>query len=128
MATRKNGATGLRASAARLRKEGQRLAARIDREVRALAKRNRTEIAADMRKLQGTLRGRADGALRELEKRGARIVGNVEKQVAGTAEEMLKRLHGATQSDIAALARRVEDLEARVAALEGLSNEEESSI
>jgi len=120
--------TGLRASAQRLRKEGERLASRIDRDVRALTKRTRAELTIDVRKLQITLRGRANDAIRDIEKRGARVVGTVEKQVTKTAEDVLKRLHGATQSDMAALARRVQDLEARVAALEGLSEEADSSV
>ena len=123
-----NGATtGLRASAVRLRKEGERLAARIDRDVRALTKRTRAELATDVRKLEGTLRARATDAVRDIEKRTARVIGGVEKQAARAAEDVLKRLHGATQTDVAALVRRVQDLEARVAALEGLSEDESSS-
>jgi hypothetical protein len=105
----------------RLRKEGERLAARIDRDVRALTKRTRAEITTDVRKLETTLRARATDAIRDIEKRTARVVGGVEKQAAKAAEDVLKRLHGATQSDVAALVRRMQDLEARVAGLEGLS-------
>jgi hypothetical protein len=128
MATDKGTLATLRTGATRLRKEGERLAARIEREVRTLSRRNRSEIAADVRKLQATLRDRADGAVRDIEKKGARIVGAVEKQVARTAEDVLKRIHGATQGDVAGLMRRVEQLEARVAALEGLSEGEESAV
>jgi DNA anti-recombination protein RmuC len=120
--------TGLRASAERLRKEGERLAARIDRDVRALTKRTRAELTTDVRKLQTTLRGRANDAIRDIEKRSARVVGGVEKQVVKTAEDVLKRLHGVTQSDVAALIRRVQQLEERVAALEGLSEGENPSV
>lgn len=119
----KTTATGLRASAERLRKEGERLAARLDRDVRALTKRTRAELTTDVRNLQSTLRGRASDALLDIEKRSARVLGTVEKQVAKTAEEVLKRLHGATQSDIASLVKRVHDLETRVAALEGPSED-----
>jgi hypothetical protein len=119
--------TGLRGSAVRLRKEGERLAARIDRDVRALTKRTRAELATDVRKLENTLRARATDAVRDIEKRTARLVGGVEKQAAKAAEDVLKRLHGATQSDVAALVRRVQELEARVAALEGLAPDESSS-
>jgi polyhydroxyalkanoate synthesis regulator phasin len=65
--------------------------------------------------------------MRDIEKRSARVVGSVEKQVVKTAEDVLKRLHGATQGDVAALIRRVQELEARVAALEGLSESGNSS-
>ena len=128
MPTGNGSVAGLRASAVRLRKEGERFAKRIDRDVRALTKRTRAELTTDVRKLQSTLRGRANDAIRDIEKRSAGIVGGVEKQVVKTAEDVLKRLHGATQSDVAALMRRVQELEARVAALEGLSEGESSSV
>ena len=111
----------LRASAERLRKEGERLAERIDRDVRALAKKSRAELASDVRKLEVALRGRATDALRDVETRSARIA-------TQTAETVIKRLHGATQSDVAALVRRLADVEARVAALEGVIAEERSAV
>jgi hypothetical protein len=127
MPTGNGAATGIRASAARLRKEGERLAARIDKDVRALTKKTRAELATDVRKLEGTLRVRATDAIRDIEKRTTGVVGGVEKQVLKAVEDVLKRLHGATQSDVAVLVRRVQDLEARVAALEGLSEDDSSS-
>ena len=128
MPTGNGSVTGLRASAVRLRKEGERFAKRIDRDVRALTKRTRAELTTDVRQLQSTLRGRANDAILDIEKRGARVVGSVEKQVAKTVEEVLKRFHGATQGDVAALVRRVQELESRVATLEGLSEGESSSV
>ncbi len=128
MASGNGSGTGIRASAARLRKEGERLAQRIDRDVRTLSKRTRAELTADVRKLESTLRGRATDAIRDLEKRSARVVGTVEKQVQKTAEDVLKRLHGATQTDVSALVRRVQELEARVSALEGLVEGENRSV
>ena len=128
MPNTKGAVTTLRGSAVRLRRESERLAARIDRDVRAFTKRTRAEITTDVRKLQGTIRSRADDAIREVEKRGARVVAGVEKQVAKTAEEVLKRLHAATQSEVAALMRRVQELETRVATLEGLSEEGSVSV
>ena len=113
-----------RASAARLRKEGMRLAARIDKDVRALSKRTRADFTADVRKLETALRSRATDAIRDIEKRSERMIGTVEQQAAKAAQDVLKRLHGATQSDVATLMRRLEALEARVAALEGLSPDE----
>lgn len=127
MATGTGVGTGFRASAEQLRKEGARLAARIDRDVRALTKRTRSELATDVRKLESALRARATDAIHDIETRSARVVGGVEKQVAKVAEDVLrKHLHGATQSDVAAVTRRLQALEARVAALEGLSEEGES--
>lgn len=116
-----------RASAARLRKEGLRLAERIDKDVRALSKRTRADFTADVRKLESTLRGRASDAIRDIEKRSARMVTTVEKQATKAAQDVLKRLHGATESELTTLARRVSDLEARVATLEGLGPDESSS-
>jgi hypothetical protein len=118
---------GFRTSAARLRKEGLRLAARIDKDVRALSKRTRADFTADVRKLESTLRGRASDAIRDIEQRSARMVTVVEKQARKAAHDVLKRLHGATENEVAALARRVRELEARVAALEGLGPDESSS-
>lgn len=128
MATGNGAGTRVRAGATRIRAEGERLAARIDREARALTKRTRAELVSDVRKLESTLRGRATDAIRDIEKRSARVVDEVEKRVAKGAEDVLKRLHGATQSDVAALVRRVQELEARVAALEGLSEGENPSV
>jgi hypothetical protein len=128
MARGNGSTTGLRASAARLRKEGERLAARIDRDVRALTKRTRLEITTDVRKLEHALRLRATDAIRDIEKRSARVVGGVEKQVVKAGADVLKRLHGATQADVAALARRVKALEDRLAALEGLKEGEEPLV
>jgi len=127
MASGNGSGTGMRASAARLRKEGERLAARIDRDVRALTKRTRAELTTDVRKLESTLRARATDAVRDIEKRTARVIDGVEKQATKAAEDVLKRLHVATQSDVASLVRRVQELEARVAELEGLSADESSS-
>ena len=108
----------LRDSAARLRKEGERVAARVDKEVRGLAKRTRAEIQADVKAIQTTVRKRADEVIRDVEKRGARVLAAVEEQVAGTVDEVLKRLQALTQGDAAAVTKRVHDLEARVAELE----------
>ena len=119
--------TGLRASAVRLRREGKRFAALIDREVRTLTKRTRAELATDVRQLETTLRTRATDAIRDIEKRSARVVGNVEKQMSAAAEDVLKRLHGATRSDVVELVQRIADLEARVAALEGVATDTRSS-
>ena len=113
----------LRDSAARLRREGERAVARIDKDVRSLAKRTRVEIQTDVRKLQTTVRERADEAIRDVEKRGARVLAAVEKEAAKTVEEVLKRLQAATRSDITAVMKRVRELEARVTELEGVSDE-----
>lgn len=123
-----NGPTaGFRASTVRLRKEGERLAARIDRDVRSLAKRTRSDFATDVRQLEGTLRAKASDAVRHIEQRTQRIVGGVEKRATRATEDVLKRLHAATRSEMTSLVRRVRDLEARVAALEGLAADESSS-
>jgi len=116
MANANGEGTGLRAGAERLRKEGERFAARIDKDVRAFTKRTRAELAADVRELETTLRGRLVDTLRAVEKRSARVVGRVDKRIAVAAEDVLKHLHAATRSDVAALARRVTALEANDAA------------
>lgn len=110
----------LRDSAVRLRKEGERLAAGIDKDVRSLAKHTRAEIQTDVRKLQTMVRERADEVIRDVEKRGARVLAAVEKQVAGTVDEVLKRLHAPTRRELAAVMKRVHELEARMTELEGV--------
>ena len=104
-----------------------RLATRIDKDVRALSKRTRADFTADVRKLESAFRDRATDAIRDIEKRSERMLGTVEKRAARVAQDVLKRLHGATQDDVAALVRRLKALEARVAALEGLSPGESSA-
>ena len=119
---------GFRASATRLRKEGERVAAQIDRDVRTLAKKTRAELATDVRKLDATLRAKATDTLRDIEKRTARLVADAEKRAVKAAEDVLKRLHGATQTDVAALARRIQELEHRVAELETLAEDQRSVV
>jgi hypothetical protein len=121
MAAKSSVRSDFRASAERLRKEGERLVERIDRDVRALAKKTRGEFAGDVRKLEAALRGRATDAIRDIEARSARVA-------AQTAETVLRRVHGATQSDLAAVLRRLQDIEARVATLEEVVAQDRSAV
>jgi DNA anti-recombination protein RmuC len=101
----------LRAALATARREGERLATTISHDVRALVARGRADVAADMRELQREMRSRANAAIRDLEVRGNKVVGVFERQLSKGAEVVLKRLSAATQSEIAALNRRVASLE-----------------
>jgi polyhydroxyalkanoate synthesis regulator phasin len=119
MATRKKtptrGVAGdLQRTVARLRREGTRLAGGLERDLKALAKRARSEIVAEARVLQKGLGGRAATAMRS----GRGAVESVERRLARVGEDLLKQLHAATRKDFAALERRVAQLERRNAELE----------
>lgn len=72
-----------------------------------------TSLAPDLRQLQRDVRRRADAAVKDLEARRAQVVGLFEREIARAAEAVLRRLSAATQSEIAALSRRVASLEQR---------------
>jgi hypothetical protein len=96
-----------------VRREVERLANGLACDVEALVARSRDDIAADLRDLRREVRLRADAAVKDLEARGAEVVGAFERELAKAAEGILKRLSAATQSEIAALSRRVAALEQR---------------
>ena len=102
----------VRSALALARREGERLAARIGRDVRALV--NPVELSSDVVEFQRAMRRRAEAALQEIEAGGARVI-----SVVGKASTLvLGRLAGATQNDVEALGRRVALLEKRLASIE----------
>ena len=78
------------------RRESERLAERLTRDVPALFLRTPSELAA----------------------RGVEMVGVVEHQVSKAAAQVLRRLSAATQSEIDELGRRVALLEKRLKSVE----------
>jgi class 3 adenylate cyclase len=104
----------VRSTLARARREGERLAARIGRDVRALMPRDSAALSADMVAFQRAMRRRAEEALQEIEAGGALVI-----SVVGKASTLvLGRLSGPSQDEVEALGRRVALLEKRLAALE----------
>jgi hypothetical protein len=104
----------VRSALALARREGERLAARIGRDVRALVTRDPGELSGDVLAFQRAMRRRAEAALQEIEAGGARVI-----SVVGKASTLvLGRLAGATQNDVEALGRRVALLEKRLASIE----------
>jgi uncharacterized protein YoxC len=73
-------AKDVRASVKRIRKEGERLVGRVQRDTRALLTHGRTELLKDVRSLRQDFQGRAERALHTLEKR---VVKNLQGAVAG---------------------------------------------
>jgi uncharacterized protein involved in exopolysaccharide biosynthesis len=106
--------TDLQRTVTRLRREGERLASGLEKDVRRLAKRVRAEFVADVRGLRLDLGGRAATAVRT----GRDLVSTVERRVAELGEQLLKQLQAATSRQVAALERRVAELERRTAEIE----------
>ena len=100
------------------RREGERLAGRLTRDVQALVFKRPGEIAADVRKIARGVRRRADAAVKGLEASGALVVGVVERQLSNVSTAVLRRFSAATQDEIDALTRRVAQMEKRLGTLE----------
>jgi hypothetical protein len=100
------------------RREGERLAGRLTRDVQAFVFKRPGEIAADVRKLERGVRTRADAAVKGIEASGALVIGAVERQISSVSTAVLRRFTTAPQDELAVLARRVALLEKRLAALE----------
>lgn len=100
------------------RREGERLAGRLTRDVQALVFKRPGEIAADVRKIERGVRRRADAAVKGLEASGALVVGVVERQLSNVSTAVLRRFSAATQGEIDALTRRVAQMEKRLGTLE----------
>jgi hypothetical protein len=96
------------------RREGGRLAGRITQDVPALVFRTPAELAADVRKLQRGVRTTAGAAVKDLEARGASVVGIVERQVSRALGVVLRPLVASMEDEIDALERRVALLEKRL--------------
>jgi hypothetical protein len=100
------------------RREGGRLAGRLSRDVQALVFKTPAELAADVRQLERGVRTRADAAVKDLEARGAMVVGAVERQLVKASSAVLRRFSAVTQDEIDALTERVASLEKRLRNLE----------
>jgi polyhydroxyalkanoate synthesis regulator phasin len=103
-----------RAALATARREGERLAT----DVRTLVTRGPADLAADVRELRRELRLRADAAVRDFDARRTLVIGAVERELTRGVEAVWRGLSLPTRSEVAALARRVKQLEERVAAAE----------
>lgn len=100
------------------RRQGERLAIRLGRDVRALVATDPAELSAEMRAFQRAMRRRAEAALAEIEAGGARVIDVVERQLGRASTLVLGRFSPARQGEIEALARRVAALEKRLRAIE----------
>ena len=100
------------------RREGGRLAGQLSRDVQALVFKSPAELAADVRQLERGVRTRADAAVKDLEARGAMVVGAVERQLVKASSAVLRRFSAVTQDEIDALTERVASLEKRLRNLE----------
>ena len=100
------------------RREGERLAGRLTRDVQALVLKRPVELAADVLKIERGVRTRADAAVKGLGASGALVIGAVERQLASVSTAVFRRLSPLPPEEIAALARRVAQLEKRLGTLE----------
>ena len=100
------------------RREGERLAGRLTRDVQALVFKRPGEIAADVRKIERGVRTRADAAVKGLEAGSALVVGAVERQISSVSTALFGRFGAGSPGEIDALVRRVAELEKRLGALE----------
>jgi hypothetical protein len=87
------------------RRESGRLAGRFSHDVQALVFKSPAELAADVRQLERGVRTRADAAVKDLEARGAKVVGAVERQLTKASTAVLHRFSAATQEIGALMAR-----------------------
>jgi len=108
----------VRASVKRMRREGERLVERIQRDVRSLATRGRSQVLGDTRKLRQDFQSRAKRAFRDLETARGRMVATFEKRVTVLVQTVVKQLHAATKEQLATLEQRVVGLEKRAEDLE----------
>jgi hypothetical protein len=101
-----------------LARRGNRLAGRLARDVQALVLKAPADLVGDVRRLERGVRTRADAAVREIEERGAVVVGAVERQLGRVSALVLRRFSAATQGEIDELDRRIATLEKRLRTLE----------
>jgi hypothetical protein len=119
MGTRNSGAfVDVRSVITLARREGERLAGRLSRDVQSLVPVDARDLAIDVRKLEQGMRTRADAALKEIEERSAIVIDVVERQLASLSRAVLRRFSAATQGEIDALDRRLAQLEKRLGTLE----------
>ena len=100
------------------RREGERLAGLLTRDVPALVFQRPTELAQDVRKLERNVRTRADAARKGIEAQSALVIGAVERQLTKASSAVLRRFSAATQGELDALVERVAILEKRLARIE----------
>jgi hypothetical protein len=119
MGTRNSGAFGdVRSVITLARREGERLAGRLSRDVQSLVPVDARDLALDVRRLEEGLRLRADAALKEIEQRSALVIEVVEHQLAKLSRAVLRRFSAVTQGEIDAIGQRLALLEKRLGTLE----------
>lgn len=102
----------------RMRREGERLVGRLQRDVGTFARRAKSEIVSDLKLLEKNLRGSATSAIRDIEGRGKRALASVDGRLGEIETAILERLHAASRAQLRALEERVDALERRNAELE----------
>jgi hypothetical protein len=101
----------VRASVNMIRNEGERLVGRIRHDALALVDAGRKR---DVRKLQAELRDRAEEAVKDIRKQRTRLVGVVEELLARLADIITSTLKVVRQDELAAIGRRLAEIERRL--------------
>jgi hypothetical protein len=101
----------VRASVNRIRNEGERLVGRIRHDALALVDAGRHR---DVRKLQKELRERAEEAAKDIRTQRTRLVGVVEELLARLADIITSTLKVVRQDELAAIGRRLAEIERRL--------------
>jgi hypothetical protein len=108
----------VRASVKRMQSEGERLVTRLRRDAQSLANRTRREtvssLLSDARKLRTDIRDRAEKAIKDLDSQRERILSTLEEQGTRLVERVVKGLNLVSAQDLAALNKRLGDIERRL--------------
>ena len=108
----------VRASVKRMQSEGEKLVTRIRKDAQTLATRTRREtvstLLSDARKLRTDLRDRAEKAIKDIDSQRERILATIEEQGRGLVERVVKGLNLVSAQDLAALNKRLGDIERRI--------------
>ena len=108
----------VRASVKRMQSEGEKLVTRIRKDAQTFATRSRREtvttLLSDARKLRTDLRDRAEKAIKDIDSQRERILATIEEQGRGLVERVVKGLNLVSAQDLAALNKRLGDIERRL--------------
>jgi hypothetical protein len=108
----------VRASVKRMQSEGEKLVTRIRKDAQTFANRTRREtvttLLSDARRLRTDLRDRAEKAIKDIDSQRERILTTIEEQGRGLVERVVKGLNLVSAQDLAALNKRLGDIERRL--------------
>ena len=111
----------LRGALTNIQREGKRLAGRVERDVRRLVRRTQVQLTTDAKTLRREVGRRVQRVTRDLDGRASAARREVERRLEALENAVRSRLGvagtddvGALQQQLAALGRRLDDLEQRL--------------